>query len=146
MGSAFGTQDGRGGFSEDTQARHALFPNRPARQRTLIRALLEGEAIPAQHAIVRNVSQDGLCITAMGLVPGPGDRIEVTMPAGIHLAGEVRWSEGTAFGVKLEGPLDLRQLAVANQRRNAGIADAIDMRVEQRLTAPPPPDPNLRRI
>lgn len=146
MGSAHGPHGPSQGFSPETMARHALFPDRPPRQRTLIRALLEGDAIPAQHAIVRNVSPDGLCVTAMGLVPNVGQTVRVTLPAGIHLEGTVRWCAGTAFGAELTSALDMRQLAVATQRRNAGIADALDMRLEQRLSPPPPPAANMRRI
>lgn len=147
MAAPYGSSADPRAISREAMARHALYPDRPARQRTLIRALLEGGTIPAQHAIVRNVSEEGLCITAMGMAPRRGDRVRITLPGAILLDGDICWSEGTACGVKLTSALDIRQLAIATQRRNAGIAGAIDWRVGESLRLPrPESDPRLRRI
>lgn len=118
---------------------------REPRRRTLIQVLLQGDHIPGQKALVRNVSESGMCVTALTFAPDFGDEIQLILPIGITLEGEVRWVEKTTFGVRLTGRLDLRQLELATQRRNRPLAEAIDWRVDSQLRSPAPP-PGLRRI
>ena len=109
-------------------------------------ARLEGRTIAQQHAIVRNVSERGMCVSIGGLPPFTGDTIGVTLPSGLQLEGEVRWVNDSMFGLYLSDRLDLRQLELATQRRNAPLAEAIDWRVGEQLGARPVERSSMRRI
>lgn len=117
---------------------------RALRQRTLIRASVSSDSLPAQDAVVRNVSQFGLGLSTKGVTPRVNETITICFANGICVAGCVMWVKGQAFGTRLEHPISIDQIEKANQRRNALVNCVSAWEVEDRYVAPPPQQPLYR--
>jgi hypothetical protein len=59
---------------------------------------------------VRNISADGFMALADAEL-APGCRFGIDIPGRGIVRGEVRWSDGDAFGARFDKPLDLREVA-----------------------------------
>lgn len=113
---------------------------RAPRQRTLIRATMRGPGVPGHDVIVRDVSERGMRIASRGITAHVGEILAITLPDGIEVQAQVRWSRGEEFGAELAEELDLRRLGLTNQRRHArSTGDVIHWLIDERLRTPAQP-------
>jgi len=75
---------------------------RARRRRITVRLRVAGGVGPAQEAIARDVSAQGMSAIAQGGPPPVGEVVSVALPDGSSLWGVVRWAEGKAFGVEFD--------------------------------------------
>ena len=106
---------------------------RAPRHRTLMRAVMTLPGLDGTPVMIRNVSEQGMCLASKDLLPCCGEVIELDLAGTFGLKGEVRWVEGREFGVHLSAPLDLHGIGLANQRRNGNMAGTLGGQVENRL-------------
>ncbi|WP_162528524.1 PilZ domain-containing protein [Novosphingobium sp. BW1] len=106
---------------------------RAPRHRTLMRAVMMLPGLDGTPVMIRNVSEQGLCLASKDVLPCCGEVIELDLAGTFGLKGEVRWVEGREFGVQLSAPLDLHRIGLANQRRNGNMAGTLGGQVETRL-------------
>ncbi len=106
---------------------------REPRQRTLMRAVMTLPGMVAEPVMVRNVSQNGMCLASKAFLPREGEIVALDLVGTPPLEGHVRWVRGQEFGVRLSRPLDLHFIGLSNQRRNGDIAETLGGQVESRL-------------
>jgi len=75
---------------------------RARRRKVTVRVHVAGGMGPAQAAIARDVSPQGMSAIAQGSAPAAGEVVTVALPDGSSLWGVVRWAEGKAFGVEFD--------------------------------------------
>ena len=75
---------------------------RARRRKVTVRVQVAGSAGPAQTALARDVSAQGMSAVAHQAAPAAGDVVNVGLPDGSSLWGVVRWTEGKAFGVEFD--------------------------------------------
>ena len=102
-------------------------------QRTLLKASITSDSLPALEVVVRNVSTFGLGMTTQGLLPRVNEHISVRFSNGICASGRVVWVNGNQFGTELDEPISIPQLDAATQRQNEIHKKAIVWQVDQRL-------------
>lgn len=105
------------------------YPERAARIRTLIKALVIRDGFEAQAVIVRNISLNGMGIASRVLRPRTGEMLRIRLPGQHELDAEVRWAGEDAFGVLLSRRLDLAGVQAACRRRNSPLLDAVEKRL-----------------
>jgi len=106
------------------------FAPRAVRQRVLIRAAMHVTGLPVQDAIVRNVSERGMCVSTRGEMPRVDETVRLSLPCGLARDGTVRWTEGNVFGIALDEAIDLAFLGIATQRRHAGLGRDLSWRLQ----------------
>ncbi|MBT0667932.1 PilZ domain-containing protein [Novosphingobium profundi] len=116
---------------------NGILLDREPRQRTLMRAVMTLPGMRSEPVMVRNVSQNGMCLASKSFLPREGEIIELDLPGTANMKGHVRWVQGQEFGVRLSHPLDLAYIGVANQRRNGDMASTLGGQVESRLCRRP---------
>lgn len=75
---------------------------RARRRKLTVRVRVAGGDGPAQEALARDVSPQGMSAIAHKAAPPAGEVVSVALPDGSSLWGVVRWSEGKAFGVEFD--------------------------------------------
>jgi len=75
---------------------------RARRRKLTVRVEVVGGDGPAQEAIARDVSPQGMSAVARISAPPAGEVVAVALPDGSSLWGVVRWAEGKAFGVEFD--------------------------------------------
>ncbi|APE28851.1 hypothetical protein [Aurantiacibacter gangjinensis] len=91
---------------------------RDEREATMIGAVMVGEFTPRVTVTVRNLSQFGVGVSSHGVVPDIGERVRLTLVTGDEIAGEVRWTDGCDFGLRMAHAFDLRRLRAINRLRD----------------------------
>ena len=94
-----------------------MTPREP-REKIRIEAAMRGEFSGRQRAIVTDISQFGVGALAADTLPDIGERVLLTLSTGDAIEGEVRWSDGYRFGLRLYQPFDLRRLRAINALRD----------------------------
>lgn len=75
---------------------------RARRRKVTVRVQVAGGYGPAQDALARDVSPQGMSAVAHKAAPAAGEVVSVALPDGTSLWGVVRWTEGKAFGVEFD--------------------------------------------
>lgn len=83
---------------------------REARHARLLRVALETAEGEARAFVLRNISERGCGVIARGERLFSGEKVNVVLPTGHSLAGEVRWSGNGGFGIRFERRLDVEGL------------------------------------
>lgn len=113
---------------------------RAPRKRTLIKASITSDCLPAQDVVVRNVSEDGvgLGLTSHAVLPRKDEKITIHFANGLRATGRVAWVEGRNFGVQLDQEVHVDLLVQATQRQNAITSRSCEWQVEDRYVWTPP--------
>ena len=117
---------------------------REVRRRILIGATFTCADLPDQQVMVRNVSTNGIGLTARGALPHCDEAITLRLSNGLTVTAQVRWVEGRNFGCRLDQPIDLARLERATQRRNTRASVPSGWQVEDRFAAAPRTPPSYR--
>ncbi|WAT18485.1 hypothetical protein OZN62_02575 [Aurantiacibacter sp. MUD11] len=96
---------------------------RENRERTEVSGLMQCEYATPQEVVVRDISQFGVGATTHGQLPDIGEHVCITLATGDELRGQVRWTDGQAFGLHLESAFDLGRLQHINRLRSRLLAD-----------------------
>ncbi|MGB3166217.1 MAG: hypothetical protein WBA68_05500 [Alteraurantiacibacter sp.] len=94
---------------------------RPREARSQIAAAGEmtGEWSPKQAVSVRDISQFGLGGEVSEHIPDIGENISILLETGDIIHGQIRWTDGKAFGVRLNDPFHpdkIRKIAEVRER------------------------------
>jgi hypothetical protein len=119
---------------------------REQRRARLVRATLRFSSGTEVPVMVRNLSERGLGLSCRTAPPARGEAVTIVLPGSGDLAGVVRWTRDTTFGVELTGKVDLADVATALQREVAQTQQQGDWVVSRlhRTTAQPSHGPRRR--
>lgn len=95
----------------------STFPAREKRERISVHAIMLGEYTPESVIIIRNISQFGIGATTEGALPDIGENLSITLATGDSLHGQVRWVDGSSFGLRLHAAFDINRLEAINRLR-----------------------------
>lgn len=124
--------------------------DRERRDRRLLRATVWCLEIGEQYAFVRNISRNGLGGTVSRTPLCSGMDVVVTVIAGLQVTGTVRWTRGSAFGLRFREQVDLDVVAtkirkLIDARRAVGEWE-VPSQLEQKQHQPRKPPGPIRRV
>ena len=97
---------------------------REARSRIETAGRMYGDYSPDQPVSVRDISQFGLGGEVSEIIPDIGERVTIELDTGDILHGEIRWTDGLAFGVRLSDPFHPDKIREVTELRERLIEQA----------------------